>query len=122
MCAIVPGKCVRAAGQEWITRLAAPRRADCARASGKDSAGTFRMLDSTRAYGIEKLMESGEFDDIAVPRHVLLLALHEPVSFRAPTGILDPPAIDRRVLDDVRSAVDWSFGETGSPALGIALT
>ncbi len=92
-------------------------------ASPDAGAGTFRMLDSTRAYGIEKLMENGEFDDIARSHAAFFCSLFtEPVSFRAPTDVLDPLATDRRVLDDVRSALDWSFGETGSPGLGITLT
>jgi predicted ATPase/DNA-binding winged helix-turn-helix (wHTH) protein len=92
-------------------------------ASPNGHPGTFRLLDSTRAYGLEKLVEHEELNDVAWSHASFLCALFtEPATFRAPTDTLDPQAGDHHLLDDVRSALDWSFGESGNPGLGVTLT
>ncbi|MEX3969607.1 ATP-binding protein [Paraburkholderia caribensis] len=92
-------------------------------ATPDEGSSSFRMLDSTREYCLEKLTEVGEFDEVARAHTVFLCTLFtEPVVFRPPTESLDPLTCNRRILDDVRAALDWSFSERGEPALGITLT
>jgi predicted ATPase len=92
-------------------------------ASPDGTRGTFRLLDSTRAYGLEKLRHHAEFDEVSRYHATFLSALFtEPATLKGASDRLDPLASDRRLLDDVRSALEWSFGESGDSALGITLT
>jgi predicted ATPase len=83
----------------------------------------YRLLDTTKAYALEKLDECGETDAMR-RRH---LAYHQAIFERA-TGAWDALSdIDwlaqyGRYLDDVRAALAWAFSPSGSPTLGIALT
>lgn len=79
----------------------------------------YRLLDTTRAYALEKLRAAGE-ERVVAQRHVhywhalLVRAEKDP-------GVLDlHPQHDSR-LDDVRAALDWAFGPGGEPLLGARL-
>ncbi|MEX3969606.1 winged helix-turn-helix domain-containing protein [Paraburkholderia caribensis] len=86
-------------------------------------AGTFRLLDSTREYGLEKLAGNGELSEVARSHaQFFCLLFTEPATFRPPDDALSPLATDRRILDDVRSALTWAFSNEGMPSIGIALT
>jgi predicted ATPase len=83
----------------------------------------YRLLDTTRAYALDKLKEAGEDEQVARvraeffrdkfvaaaigrPRHPSVAEMHE----------------YGREIDNVRSAIDWSFSNGGEPAIGVALT
>ncbi len=83
----------------------------------------FRLLETTRAYAREKLVESGESRKLA-RRHAeyyrMLLEHPEPnLDARPFTHWL---AGNRRNLDSVRVALDWAFSPNGDPLIGVSLT
>jgi predicted ATPase/DNA-binding winged helix-turn-helix (wHTH) protein len=88
-----------------------------------DSSTSYQLLETTRAYALEKLTESGELQQIA-RRH----AEHCRDLLERAEGELDTlsstewlSAYGRRI-DDVRAALDWAFSPTGDASIGVALT
>ena len=83
----------------------------------------FRLLDTTRAYTIEKLDSSGERARMARRHAAYYLTLVERAEAEAPAR---PPAewlADyAREIDNVRTALDWTFSPGGDEAMGVALT
>jgi predicted ATPase len=77
----------------------------------------YRLLDTTRAYGFEKLLASGEYDAVA-RRHAIYCR-----------GLLDHFAMSpasqaanyNEHLANVRAALDWSFGSRRDLGLAIEL-
>jgi len=83
----------------------------------------YRLLDTTRAYGLEKLASCDERDPIS-RRHASFVeaALH-----RADLDWAVEDAdvwLERhaRLIDDVRCALDWSYSTGGDPSRGARLT
>jgi predicted ATPase len=83
----------------------------------------YRLLESTRAYALEKLAESGELQSVARrhAEHFLGLLRQAEVEWgkRSTAEWLDAYGGQ---LDDVRAALDWAFGENGDPDVGVAVT
>ena len=91
-----------------------------------DVSGTeprFRLLDTTRAYVIEKLDESGERERLA-HRHATyyrdLFARAEGDATARPTG--EWLADYAQEIDNLRTALDWAFSPGGDGSIGVALT
>lgn len=87
------------------------------------AATLYRLLDSTRAYALQKLAASGEHDAL-LRRHA---EHHRDVFERASAQAGARPTEEwvadyGRRIDDVRSALDWAFSGTGDAGVGIALT
>jgi len=88
-----------------------------------DAIALYRLLDTMRAYALEKLLASGEFDDLA-RRH----AEHYRDSFeKAAAGWDGRSAAERltshgRQVDNVRAALDWAFSPRGDAEIGAALS
>jgi predicted ATPase len=88
----------------------------------KSGAGArWTLLETIRAYALEKLVESGESDD-AQRRHAAFFR-----DLFAPRGArlsLSDEDLARHVreIDNVRAALDWSFSPAGDQAIGIDLT
>ncbi|HEY4138772.1 MAG TPA: tetratricopeptide repeat protein [Casimicrobiaceae bacterium] len=82
----------------------------------------YRLLETTRAYVLEKLGESGETDAVR-RRHAEYFRDHfEPASDdwqRLPDAHWH--AIYTPELDNVRAALSWAFGPGGDSAIGIPL-
>lgn len=83
----------------------------------------YRLLEITRAYALEKLRQGGGFDRLS-RRHALhvkeLVAAAEQEWPRArPAEWLTTYAGQ---LDNVRAALDWSFGPKGDHEIGVAIT
>ncbi len=81
----------------------------------------YRLLDTTRAYALEKLRESGALDLIA-RRHA---EYYRQVFERAESDWRALPVWLHdyaRHLDNLRAALDWAASPAGDPALGVALT
>ncbi len=90
---------------------------------GSTSAARGRLLETIRAYALEKLAESGE-TNLAARRHAEFFR-----DIIVPTGTgpvlqisVDDVAYFGREIDNVRAALDWSFSPTGDAPIGIALT
>lgn len=90
---------------------------------GSAPAGRWRLLETIRAYGLEKL-GSGEEAAWAFRTHAEffrdLAVLTAPVSRSDPTwsGL----ELCLREIDNVRAALDWSFSTAGDTSIGVALT
>ncbi len=88
-----------------------------------DANAGYRLLETTRAYGLEKLVASGEFARCA-RRH----AEHYSAVFQQAEAEWNTVPSDswlaryRPYLDDVRVALDWAFSREGDSAIGLALT
>jgi predicted ATPase len=83
----------------------------------------YRLLDTTRAYAMQKLTESGEFEDY-VRRHA---EHHRDLFERAEAEWEARPTSEwledyGRRIDDVRSALRWAFSPSGDASIGVALT
>lgn len=89
--------------------------------SGRDA--RYRLLATTRAYALQKLVESGEFPTVA-ERHAehvrdllrLAMAEWEAASAAEWLGSYAPH------IDNVRAALEWAFRADSDPALGVELT
>jgi predicted ATPase/DNA-binding winged helix-turn-helix (wHTH) protein len=82
----------------------------------------YRLLDTTRAYALEKLIESGERERLA-RRHA---EYYRDRFERAETELEARPAAEwltdyGRHIDNLRAALDWAFSPSGDASLGVAL-
>jgi len=83
----------------------------------------YRLLETTRAYAREKLIESVEFDHVA-RRHA---EYYRDLFQRAAADFETRPTAEwlaayRPHLDDVRLALDWAFSPSGDAGVAVALT
>jgi predicted ATPase/DNA-binding winged helix-turn-helix (wHTH) protein len=83
----------------------------------------YRLLETTRAYALERLIESGEWAAISRAhashyRQVFERALGEWELRDAVQWLADYVS----ETDNLRAALNWAFSAAGEPALGIALT
>ncbi len=82
----------------------------------------YRLLETTRAYALEKLVEAEEMDAIRRRHAQYFRDRFE----RAPDDWLRMPDADWHAiypleLDNVRAALDWALGRSGEPTIAIAL-
>ena len=77
----------------------------------------YRLLDTTRVYALEKLIEGGERERTARRHAEYYRDLFERVE--AEWEWLSDYA---RQLDNLRVALDWAFSPDGDPSIGVALT
>jgi predicted ATPase/DNA-binding winged helix-turn-helix (wHTH) protein len=90
----------------------------------KSGAGArWALLETIRAYALQKLAESGESDD-AQRRHAAFFCdLFTPQARGPRSSLLDEDlARHVREIDNVRAALDWSFSSAGDQAIGVDLT
>src|SRR5882724_7787808 len=82
----------------------------------------YRLLETTRAYAREKLIESVEFDHVA-RRHAEYyrdLFQHADAELETrPTA--EWLSVYRPHIDDLRAALDWAFSQSGDVGVGVAL-
>jgi predicted ATPase len=91
-----------------------------------DAAGDtvhYRLLESTRAYARDRLIESGEYDRTA-RRHAeyfrdLFMRAEAELATRAG---MEWNAVYGRQLDNARAALEWAYSLDGDLALGVTLT
>jgi predicted ATPase/DNA-binding winged helix-turn-helix (wHTH) protein len=87
------------------------------------AAARYRLLDTTRAYALEKLDESGERERIARRHAEYCQDLFE----RAELEWESRPTAEwladyGRQIDNLRAALDWTFSPGGDASIGVALT
>jgi predicted ATPase len=85
--------------------------------------GWYRLLETTRAYALEKLTQGGEFEQVARRHAEYCRDLFE----RAEAELQTRPASEwlaayGRRIDNLRAALDWAFSPTGEASIGVALT
>ncbi|MGH8170933.1 MAG: ATP-binding protein [Steroidobacteraceae bacterium] len=82
----------------------------------------YRLLETTHAYAMEKLADSGEFGSLA-----RLHALHFRDHMRSALGLWEEtPSVQwleaqAPEIDNARVALDWAFGADGEAAIGMEL-
>ena len=83
----------------------------------------YRLLETTRAYSVEKLVEAGDFDAVALRHARRCLDLFESAEEEAETRPTDEWLADHGPrIDNVRAALDWAFSPVGDASIGVALT
>ena len=83
------------------------------------------LLETIKAYALEKLTEHGEASSVAVAgRHAAYFRdLIAPRASGASSSSSDEDlALRVREIDNVRAALDWCFSSTGDPTVGVELT
>jgi tetratricopeptide (TPR) repeat protein len=86
-----------------------------------DGAARFRLLDTTRAYALQKLVKCGEEESVRQRHAIYFLHALERASASSVVPS-DPQAFSAAIhLGNVRAALQWSFSEGGDRATGIAL-
>ena len=90
---------------------------------GSTPAGRWRLLETIRAYALEKLAERDEVNETARRHAEFFRDLIVPATTSSVLRIsVDDVARFGREIDNVRAALDWSFSPTGDAAIGVALT
>ncbi len=85
--------------------------------------GRWRLLETLRAYALEKLAESGETEQAARRCAEFFRDLVGPAMHGSPVlCTVEDMARHGREIDNVRAALDWSFSPVGDVAIGVALT
>jgi len=88
-----------------------------------DAPAQYRLLETTRAYVLEKLTESGEFDAVARRHAEYYRDLFERAAGEWETQPAAPwSAAHKPRIDDLRAALDWAFSPNGNALMGVALT
>jgi predicted ATPase/DNA-binding winged helix-turn-helix (wHTH) protein len=88
-----------------------------------DTKPRFRLLDTTRAFTMEKLESSGERERIARRHAQYYLTLLKRAEAEAPARPAAEWLVDYAIeIDNVRAALDWAFSPAGDGSLGVALT
>jgi predicted ATPase/DNA-binding winged helix-turn-helix (wHTH) protein len=83
----------------------------------------YRLLETTRAYSLEKLTESGELEVIARRHAEYYACLFEQAEAESETRPTDEWLADYSPrIDNVRAALDWTFSPGGDASIGVALT
>ncbi len=81
------------------------------------------LLETIRAYALEKLVEHAEADIAARHHAVYFRDLFTPQARGARSSLSDEDlARCVREIDNVRAALDWSFSSAGDRAIGVDLT
>ncbi|HEY6831593.1 MAG TPA: winged helix-turn-helix domain-containing protein, partial [Pseudolabrys sp.] len=81
------------------------------------------LLETIRAYALEKLAESDERDDAQRGHALYFRDLFTPQTQGARSSLSDDNlARCVREIDNVRAALDWSFSSAGDQAIGVDLT
>jgi non-specific serine/threonine protein kinase len=82
----------------------------------------YRLLETTRAYALEKLVQVGEFDAVARRHAERYRDLFESAEAEVETRPTDEWLADYGPrIDNVRAALNWTFSDTGDVKLGVAL-
>ena len=90
---------------------------------GSGPGDRWRMLETIRAYALEKLNDAGEAARARRLHAEYFRDLFMPISSRASLETkADGIAYEVRDLDNVRAALDWCFSSAGDLAIGVSLT
>jgi predicted ATPase/DNA-binding winged helix-turn-helix (wHTH) protein len=83
----------------------------------------YRLLETTRAYALEKLAQSGEFEQVSRRHAEYYRDLLERAQIELQTRpVSEWLAAYGRQIGNLRAALYWAFSPTGDVAVGVALT
>ncbi|MBV8186001.1 MAG: winged helix-turn-helix domain-containing protein [Alphaproteobacteria bacterium] len=83
----------------------------------------YRLLDTTRAYALQKVADSGELDLIQRRHAEHCRAVLERASAESETRPSGEWLVDyAHLIDDTRNALRWAFSPGGDVSIGVALT
>jgi predicted ATPase/DNA-binding winged helix-turn-helix (wHTH) protein len=83
----------------------------------------YRLLETTRAYALEKLTKSGEHGDVARRHAEYYRNLFQRAAAKSETRSgAEWLAVYGLDIDNVRAALDWAFSPGGDVTIGVALT
>ncbi len=88
--------------------------------------GQYRLLDTTRAYALGKLTDSGEFGQTG-RRHAkyieyLLQKASSDAATSSSVALAAQLSSESKLVDEARAVIDWAFSADGDIESGIALT
>jgi predicted ATPase/DNA-binding SARP family transcriptional activator len=87
------------------------------------AATRYRLLETMRAYALEKLSDSGDLDQVARRHAEYYRDLFEQAEAEWETrATVEWVAAYGRQIDNVRAALDWAFSPRGDTSIGAALT
>jgi predicted ATPase/DNA-binding winged helix-turn-helix (wHTH) protein len=89
---------------------------------GSTLSSRWRLLETIRAYALEKLAKSGEAEQAARRLAEFFRDLVAPSCSSGSQPSIENLARHGREIDNVRAALDWSFSSMGDPAIGVMLT
>jgi predicted ATPase/DNA-binding winged helix-turn-helix (wHTH) protein len=111
------------AGADAIDRLADLVAKSLVVADVGGAKSRFRLLDTTRAYALERLDESGEHERVARRHADYYRELFERAEQEVPARSTGEWLADyAQEIDDLRAALDWAFSPNGVESIGVALT
>jgi predicted ATPase len=85
--------------------------------------GRWRLLETIRAYALEKLTESGESEHAGRRHAEFFRDLIATIASSSPQRPATEDMVRHsREIDNVRAALDWSFSAVGDSTIGIVLT
>jgi predicted ATPase/DNA-binding winged helix-turn-helix (wHTH) protein len=83
----------------------------------------YRLLETTRAYALEKLLRSGEFDTVARRHARRYLDLFDDAQATVETRPTHEWLAEHTPrIGNLRAALDWAFSPSGDASIGVALT
>jgi predicted ATPase/DNA-binding winged helix-turn-helix (wHTH) protein len=83
----------------------------------------YRLLETTRTYALEKLVQAGEFDAVARRHARRCLNLFEGAEAEVETRPTDEWVAEYVPrIDNLRAALDWAFSPGSDASIGLALT
>src|SRR3984893_16044712 len=88
---------------------------------GSTPSSRWRLLETIRAYALEKLAKAGEAEQ-ATRRHAQFFRDFVALSALGSRTSIEDIVRYGREIDNVCAALDWSFSPAGDPAIGITLT
>jgi predicted ATPase/DNA-binding winged helix-turn-helix (wHTH) protein len=111
-------------GIETIDRLADLIEKSLVTADVSGAKPRFRLLDTTRAYAVEKIADDGAREGIVRRRHAEYYRdLFERAEREVPARPTDEWLVDYAgELNNLRAALDWAFSPSGVESIGVALT
>jgi predicted ATPase/DNA-binding winged helix-turn-helix (wHTH) protein len=121
-CAVDVARCPRIDGNDLLECIANLAAKSLISADTSGDTVLYRLLETTRAYALEKLRACGEQDMVAQRYAQRCLDFLQP-SLTA-LGRLSTQhwlATYGRSIDHVRAVLDWAFGESGDLQLGLKL-
>jgi predicted ATPase/DNA-binding winged helix-turn-helix (wHTH) protein len=89
---------------------------------GPPTAGRWRLLETIRAYALEKLVEAGESDQAIRRSAEYLRDLFRPTALASQGGKRSERTHSHRDIDNVRAAIDWALSPSGELSVGLELT